>query len=187
MEETDNDLRFITAAIEELPQYLSAKNMFWPLSQSATPLTIGNLLFALRRLLSKPGQSSIVRDLERKIDLERTSNRALFQKKEQKEFSSRTREWGSSSEEWQENGLDRGTLGTELRNRTILDLLLADLQNTSITESLQIEKTDQIFKELTEPGGFVWDESLQGVFPAEPFWYLWRMPLGGKNDDNIHR
>ncbi|MEA5078847.1 MAG: hypothetical protein VB013_09790 [Anaerolineaceae bacterium] len=180
MEETDKDLRFITTGIEELPQYLSSSNLFWPLGQSATPLTIGNLLFTLRRLQSIPGQSSIVHELERKIEQERASNRALFQKKEQAEFSSRTREWGNSSEEWQENGLDRVTLVTELRNRTILDLLLADLQTASIKESLQIEKTDQFFKELTEPAGFVWEDSLQGVFPAEPFWYLWRAPLGRK-------
>lgn len=180
MEETDKDLRFITAGIEELPQYLSSTNLFWPLGQSATPLTIGNLLFTLRRLLSIPGQSSILRELERKIELERASNRALFQKKVQAEFSSRTREWSNSSEEWQENGLDRVTLVTELRNRTILDLLLADLQTVSIKDSLQIDKTDQIFKELTEPAGFVWEENLQDVFPAEPFWYLWRTPLGRK-------
>lgn len=174
MEETDKDLRFLSDGIEDLPQYLSSKNLFWPLGQSATPLTIGNLLFSLRRLLSKSQDSSVYHDLEQKLDQVKASNRALFQQKEQEELGSRVREWANSVDDWQENGADVASLRIDLRNRAVLELILADLESTDIKTTLQIETIDGKFEKMTEPGGFIWEAGLEKGFPREPFWFLWR-------------
>lgn len=178
MEETDKDLRFLSDGIEDLPQYLSSKNLFWPLGQTATPLTIGNLLFSLRRLLSKFKNDPVYRDFEQKIDQIKASNRALFQQKEQEELSSRAREWGNSVEDWQENGAALSSLRIDLRNRAVLELILADLDSATIKTTLLIETIDDKFEKMTEPGGFIWEEGLEQGFPKEPYWYLWRRPPG---------
>lgn len=180
MEETDQDLRYLTSGLEDLPQYLSSNNLFWPLGQISTPLTIGNLLFSLRRLLSNSRDEAAAQVLGRRLDQVRSANRALFQKKEQEEVSARVREWQNSVEDWQENGVDLPSLHTEMRNRVVLELLLSDLERVEIKTNLQIEGADQRFMEMTEAGEFISEKDLEKGFPQEPFWYLWRQPLGRK-------
>lgn len=180
MESIDADQKYVKAAIEQIQLYLSSQNVFWPMGSMPFPLTIGNLLFSLRRLSVSGSSEQLAAEVTSQLEETRKANRALFQQKEKVELKARLREWTANQEEWSEAGLTASVLATEVRNRTIITLLINDLDQDSVTDSLQLDSTDQNFKSITELGNFIWDEELARVFPADEFWFLWRKPGGRK-------
>lgn len=178
MDWIEREQNYVRMGIEELPQYLSSEPLYWPLSQSITPLTIGNLLFALRRLSVQIGSKSFVQEARLQLDEIRQTKRVHFQKKELQEVGSRIREWSMEGEEWEENGVTPASMKAGLRNRAVLELLLADLDQVSQAEQIKLAGIDRSFENGTEPGPFIWKSEFEAAFTADKFWFLWRKSIG---------
>ncbi len=177
MEWFESDHAYINAAIEQIQPYLSSKNLYWPLGQLTTPLTIGNLLFALRRLSSNGDYQDFVEDVNQQLETIRRLNRYLFEQKETQEIKSRIRQWAEALEDWNENGLSLSSLSTEGRNRAIIELIMKDLGRYISDESTFLESVDEKYRSTTTEGDFLWEEDLRSQFPADTFWFLWRKPV----------
>lgn len=179
------DLRYLEAGVEELKDYLLYKDLFWPLS--ATPptgepsypkLTLGNLLIAQARLggyaanrqLDAKQQADYER-IEREIEAVKRKWRAAWEEKAEHEFTSRLRQWGHYLDELHKKKDSHAPYyPNEVRLRTILQLLSADLEKGAHPELISL---DVVLQSLLTPGKFVWEEAVQAGFPQEAFWFLY--------------
>lgn len=177
----ETDLQFVQAGVEDLPDYLLSKELFWPLSApklgySLPRFTIGGLLAALRRLRAyaeTPAKQAKIQDFERRVDSLRTSRRAAWEAKAAHEFRSRLSLWQNFILDLRHDpGQAAETYAHEISWRVLLELLSAELPAPP-PETAALPNLDSILKACWHLGGFVWEPELKTAFPEAPFWYLY--------------
>ncbi len=177
-------LGFVGAAIPLLEDYLLSKDMYWSLAAEPpagnppySELTLGSLLLALARLRARPlpsDQNAGLIRLERELEQIRSRWRVAWEKKSQREFSSRLKLWRDFLEEYRlspENNYDR--YAYEVRKRVMLHLLAGEAGSLPQAELELLAGLDRLLRAVFVYGDFIWAKDLSGGFPPDAFWYLY--------------
>lgn len=181
----ENDWAYLQAALGDLQEYILSNNLYWPLRLAPLPgsaktpqLTPGNLALTLLRLSCGPlssRQAGALADLSQRVQAVRDDWRANWERKSAKEFSSRLNLWQQYLRELR--GDPRGHaayFANEVTQRAVLHLLRAETLNViSAHEEEQLAMLDGLLRGLSQPGPFVWEESLQKAFPQPDYWFLY--------------
>ncbi len=185
MPSPEYDLRYWEAALAVLEDYLEAPELYWPMDVAPPEgepdypqLTLGNMLLARQRL-----QRPLPLDLaERREILEEKMRgiqhrwRANWERKARREAESRAEMWARYLDDLSESPAEAAFYPTEVRNRTMVDLLLAEGAAPHPPVEVLLRNADERLQLRFQPGDFVWDEELQPAFPKERFWYLYGHP-----------
>lgn len=167
-------LTFLKDGLAGLKDYLLSDELFWHVGGSQQ-LTPGNLLFALA-YLKGAGQASTA-EARQLADLQ-TEWRKAWEKKTQREFDARLRQWTLFLDEWREQPRRQvDYYATEVRLRALLELLAETAEQRA-----QLAGPDAQLRSLTIPADFVWQAEAQGAFPADQYWFLYRQPKPAEQD-----
>jgi hypothetical protein len=169
MTSTEQDIQFLTEGLPQLQDYLLSNELYWPLDNSLPRLTLGSVLLALARLgATRPGEAQKFRSA---LEPVRARWRAAWEKKAAREMANRLRLWSQYLSDYQNDPLSAGSYPTEVRGRTILQLLLPEV--TDAPEKTALAELDALLKARLVSGKFVWEAGLQTVFPITDFWFLY--------------
>ncbi len=167
------ETRYLEAAFDALPRYLSADALYWPLNieppQRNMPpypqLTPGNVLLSLRRLQAL-GQDTA---WQQQLDALRASWGAHWRQKATQEVHARLRQWRFYLQED-----DRAPYyHYKVRERVILALLEEDLGELPSAAAQTLAQLDEAVRHAFVPGAFIWEAPLQRVFPRPTYWFLY--------------
>ncbi len=173
-------LQYLKLAVPDLEAYLLSPTVFWPLPSAPTSLnepgmdqmTLGGVILSLKviqafNLPEAMTFSDLVEDVRERW-------RSNWAKKAAKEFSQRVRNWEHTVGE-----LTRQTAGrlnvyrAQVRNRVILELLKDEMPPERPSELAVLASLDTTLRNLFVQGDFLWDSSLQSVFPQPRYWFLY--------------
>lgn len=176
----EKDLRFLQAAIPDLPAYLSSGELFWPLSgrgvdASFPRLTLGGLLLALKRAehLSVAGASGEVRQLGQEIERIRQQHRVAWETKATRELHSRLNQWSNFLKDYRHEPQSHAhTYPYNVRWRVMIDLLKPFIAADAHVQPA-IDELDALLRIFFVAGAFIWEDALQSAFQADTFWYLY--------------
>jgi len=180
-----DDLYFLQYGLEELENYLLAKDLFWPVmirpikkSRAYPKLTLGNLLLALQRLEALSLGKTLTpeeqtRHIQIKREIETIQSRWLvaWEGKAAHEYQSRHRQWTELLREiYQDRQRQAPYYSSDIRPRVLLELL----KNHAPADELpEIQYLDTTLRAIFDPGDFIWDQELRPGFPQDPFWFLY--------------
>jgi hypothetical protein len=183
------DLRYFSAGLSELEDYLHAQELYCPLGvlpPAGEPpypsLTLGNLLLVRARLRAR----AVSYDLSLKLDgldhqMETTRTRWLraWGQKASREFRARLSLWRDYLEDYRQDpdgNTDR--YAYEIHRRVELELLKADTDSIPSQELDVLEGLDKLLQSVFLPGKFAWDLELRDGFTQDTYWYLYGYPKG---------
>ena len=173
------DLAFFEAGVQEIPDYLLSKDLFWPLSVSRSDLprlTIGGLLLARRRLgvrSSSPAEAPGLERLEARLDAIRERWRSAWEAKAGREVRARLDLWSNYLNDYRlAPETHAAGYPQEVRWRVMLHLLWDELPVIP-PEAEALAGLDQVLKARFAPGKFVWEADLAPAFPPDVFWFLY--------------
>ncbi len=184
MKSVEYDLRYFTAGLENLEQYLLSDDIFWPLGINPPDnepdypnLTLGWLLVTQARLSGRK-LSSIDKDKFEKADSEldsyRSKWRVAWEKKANQCYQVRGRMWRDFLEEYQDNPQEHSDrYSYEVRLRAMMELLKADISQQAEAEVKFLSGLDGYLKSVLQPGDFIWEQEVQPGFPKDEFWFLY--------------
>jgi len=181
----EQDLTYVQSTVHELEEYLLSDVLFWPvtakggkqLAGGTTQLTIGNLLLSLKRLETADSAFTQARELGNQVEQVRKQWKSNWDKKAGAEIRSRLTQWDHYlAEVAGAQGGAHGDYSYNIRQRVILELLLADVDKPLPKEQTYLAALDQRLRSRTQPTAFIWDASLQAGFPEQLFWFLYRKP-----------
>ncbi|MCX6079954.1 MAG: hypothetical protein NTW32_10510 [Chloroflexi bacterium] len=172
MTSSEQDIRFLKEAAEQLQEYLLSNELYWPLSGSLPRLTPGALLLVLARvgiMVPSEGQK-----FGAQVETIRVKWRVAWEKKVAREITNRTRLWSQFLSDYI-NAPDQNqeSYRSEARGRTILQLLLADLSEWGDSEIAALAELDGVLKSRLIPCDFLWEHELQTAFPKSDYWFLY--------------
>ena len=179
-----HELEILRQIAIDLPEYLLADVLFWPMAGADLPkLSLGMLLltrirlFSLADQLAPPQQDQRIA-AEKKIDATLAQWRVAAEKKAEQELRSRTSLWQSF---WEECRDDPKTCATnyphEVTQRTIAALLLRAFPRLAETASAQaLAIQDRSMRRKLKGDQFIWPPELQRAFPKDDFWFLYSLP-----------
>ena len=178
------DLEYLAYGLEELERYLLSGELFWPLMErpstggSFLKLTVGNLLFSLKRLealdagrgLSRPEMAEWEKSAQA-LDLVRRKWQAAWQEKASREYRSRFRQWGNVLRDIKKDFEKQSAYyAHEVRLRVLLDLLENE---AGAQDGYDLKALDTFLRGMLTRSGFIWDPKLARGFPEEQYWYLY--------------
>ncbi len=179
----DDDLMYLQSAVESLEKFLLSDEIYWPLEGRRTAhlprLSLGGALLASLRAEAYPKteeQRSRWESLTGEIETVRSRWRVAWERKAQREFEARLRQWSAYLNEYRENpGAQAGYYPYEVRVRVILDLLAEEINPQSLPEHItaMYSGLDALLRAVFVADGFIWDEALQNGLSRERFWYLY--------------
>lgn len=85
----------------------------------------------------------------------------------------RVNQWKATVEELQENGSFDRTFSYAVRARVVAALLIDQLDTNVTRYTRSLEIFDELLKNLTKQGEFLWESDLLQVFPQAQFPYLY--------------
>lgn len=178
------DLGYVRAALPLLEAYLLSPDLYWSLATkppAGSPpypqLTLGSLLLTLARLRAhrlSPDQNAELIRLERELEHTRSRWRVAWERKSQRDFSSRLKMWRDFLEEYRvnpENHYDR--YAYEVGKRVMLHLLAGEAGTLPEAELDLLRGLDQLLRAVFLPGDFIWEKDLSDGFPPDSYWYLY--------------
>lgn len=122
-------------------------------------------------------KETILHSLEMKLDHWHTGWRSTWERKAQREFKSRLRQWDLYISELQLNpDANFPYYDSEVRVRVLIDLLIPEMKPPGDQFMNQLTGLDAFLKSVLQPGAFIWEEELSSGFNREKFWYLWGIP-----------
>ena len=177
MQTIDEERAYLEAVLPELPDFLLAKDIYWPAGPRITgpsrsqfaQLSLGNIRLAEARLVA--GSSlELHADLIAAIDQLNDRWRSNWSKKAALEFSSRLRMWKDRLEELLRDP-STAYYRYEVRLRVILALLADDLlAGIPLQEQEYLAGLDARLKGASVKAGFIWDPVQQAGFAEDTHW-----------------
>jgi hypothetical protein len=180
------EANYLRAGLEQLKDYLLSKQLFWNSglgsAENGRPypqLTLGNLLFS-KRVVETAGAEP---ELINRFDAIKKEWKSAWQSKAEREFASRLDPWREYIVYLKQYAsADSRDYETEIRVRTLLELLIPEAPGLSENQLHTLEIEDQHLRRLLDEGDFVWDAELKPAFPHSRFWYLYGKPNPKKNN-----
>lgn len=191
MQTINADRVFLETILPELPDFLLSKELYWlvgarsGVSQANFPqLSLGNVRLAEARL--KVGStSSADAGLFDSIGKLYQKWRSNWSRKAGLEYSNRLKLWKDRLDELIREP-SPAVYRYDVRLRVILALLEDDLlSGIPVQEQDYLSGLDARLRASSTETNFIWDAAIQAGFPADRFWYLYRMlqiPSGGQRD-----
>jgi hypothetical protein len=169
------DLAYLQLALPDLKNYVQSRELYGALPyerhHSIPPLTIGNVLLAMRRIEGWADLETCI-PLKKEIEIVKEPNFTIWRRKVAREFSSRLAAlsvWLEQEPEVRQQGYT-----DFLHNRAVLTLLQQEIEASKLAEFDQLQALDQRIQTLLEPAGFQWETEIEKAFPIETFWFLYR-------------
>jgi hypothetical protein len=161
-----NDQRFLSDAIPQLKDYLLSNEIFWNLGNDPQ-MTLGNVLMAEANLDAagklRAADKQAIADAKKEW-------RSAWEKKAEKEFASRLRQWMNYLRELGEKPSQHASYyGNEVRARVLLELLAGEASGLAS----QLSAADSSLRSLTTSGDFVWGDALESAYPKAKYWFLY--------------
>lgn len=183
------DLAVAAGYVEELEKYIVNNDLYrtvivrTPKGDQTLQMTGGDLLGRLHRLQGQREQLSSQQQMQLdalKQQAETTiySLRTRFHERLQTEMKSRLNtlkyfldEAGDDRQRF------RANFPSEMRNRQRIEEILKQV-GAEIAPELKerLSSIDQRIRVVAGASGFIWDETLKGVYPQMPYWYLYVRP-----------
>ena len=169
---SSNDLRFLRAALPQLKDYLLSSEIFWNLGFDPQ-LTLGNLLLAETQVSAGGNLSTPDEQLLSDLNARKKEWHSAWQKKAEREFRSRLRQWTQYLQELSEHpSRFAAQYKTEVRVRALLELLADEASGLRG----QLAASDSKLKALTVAGDYGWGEETKAAFPQSRYWFLYAKP-----------
>jgi len=174
--DVEKDRLFLQAGIQELPDYLLAGELYWPLSANLPRLTVGGLLLAMVRLRARSAsgaEQAALTVLQQQIQATRTRWRAAWENKAGREMRARLGLWQNYLADYRHSPEQYAdAYPQEVRWRSMLHLLMAELP-ASPPEAAAVLQLDSLLKACLLPGEFIWETDLMPAFPRREYWFLY--------------
>lgn len=183
------DLAIVQAMTDELEDYIIKDELYrtlivrTPRGDEKVIMTGGDLLTRLYRLAGErdrltPAQQTQFEAVNQQAEAVIYSLRTRFHARLQRELKARL-----DSLKWFLDDCPgdpkrcRSNYPYEIRNRQRVEEILKRLGDT-LPEDLRaaVQAVDQRVRMLTHGADFIWDPSLQPLFPSTPYWYLYVIP-----------
>jgi hypothetical protein len=180
MKSASTDLRFLSAGLEILEDYLLSDNPNWPVSTGAPyhrQFNLGNLELALTRLQAfklTPAQQTQLDKFNVQIKAIHERWRSAWGMKASAEFRARFNLWRNFLMDYQDSveaNFDR--YGQEVTQRVQLQLLIKGAEGIPIEELQLLDGLDILLRSAFQPGNFIWEADLESGFPPQVYWYLY--------------
>lgn len=161
---SETDRAYFEQGVEELERYLLSDELYWPThspTSDLTQLTLGGLLLVRARL--RGWNTGGLENPDFQFTRIRSEWASAWDGKSRREVHARGELWRQFLSGYSND--PRGTArlyAQNVRQRAILTLL-----------GEPTEAMDGFLKTIFRPGGFFWDEQLQGGFPQSDFWFLY--------------
>jgi len=169
-----NDRDYIAAALEELDAFLKSDQVHQALPGPAglPRLSLGALLVAQSRLAAAgmSGGEALLEPLTAGLQ----ARAALVAHKAARELPGRLGEWAALINDLDERDISPAEYAARVRLRVMLARLTDQIRFPEPAWGRRLEELDRRLQRLTRPAAFVWEDALEGGFPPEPFWYLYR-------------
>lgn len=181
----NEDLDILARFAEEIPAYLRAKTIFWPMGPNMPQLTLGSYLMRQYRLLllkdafsgtDQVRLDNAVAQFHAALD----GNIVAFEQRVHNELRARLRQWTEFLRELQS---DRGAFNfyrTSVEPRVMMQAILEQLSlppyKIQGDIKTRLSNVDVGLRSRWLPGDFVWPEEWAAAYPQEDFWYLYGQP-----------
>jgi hypothetical protein len=185
----EQNLALLEKAADEFESFILSEGIFWPLDRSGFQgaslprLTLGGLSLTLNELAAQrqqmsTDQTSRYQNLSRKIESVREKWKVAQENKAIKELQMRINMWRAYLKDLEEKPEWIENYPQEVRTRVMVNQLIAMIGSDSDlkTEYQMIKNIDHRMRDFVRPGKFVWDDSLQPIYPQEKFPYLYMKP-----------
>ncbi len=189
MRSIEHNLSLLERMVEELEPFILSAVIFWPLDQKGirgTPLprlTFGGLLLTLDELSAlnpqmTPKQVLRYDRLLQKFEGIRERWRVAVENKAIQELKARLNIWRAYLQDLEEKPDWIENYVREVRVRVMIEHLMAIIGPHPELESefQMIKNLDHRVLDFVIPGKFIWEDSLQPVYPEEKFPYLYTKP-----------
>ncbi len=188
-EEPSVDIAVVSAEVDELEEYIIAGEVYrtlrvvTPAGAQMVQMSGGDLLTRLFRLTGERErlpveQRSQVKDLALRAESTAYSLRTRFHDLLQRELKTRI-----DSLNWFLDDImgdpkrARAEYPYEIRNRQRIDAIATELgDDLSPALKSELRRVDDRIRLIVRPADFVWDASLEPIFPRDRFWYLYTTP-----------
>lgn len=168
----NHHLRFLRAALPQLKDYLLSNELFWNLGFDPQ-LTLGNLLLAETQLIAEGNLPAADKQLLSDLKAKKKEWHSAWQKKAEREFSSRLRQWTQYLSELAEHTSRYvSQYKAEMRVRVLLELLAGEAPGLRG----QLIGPDRKLRAQTVNADYVWSEDTKAAFPKNKFWFLYVKP-----------
>lgn len=182
------ELEYMRACLDILQDYLLSDDLYWtirarpPVGEPSFPqMTISNLLLTNARLSARSlsrNETIEHTNLDEELGRVKQQWRVAWERKADREFSSRMKLWGNFIDEYRkdpENQYDR--YAYEVGRRVMLELLSPYITDAVFAERELLQTLDAILRAVYRPGEFIWEEVLKKGFSRDTYWYLYgRLP-----------
>jgi len=184
MKSIEYDLRYLSAGLEILENYLLSDEVFWtiyvnpPEGEPAYPkLTLDGLLLAQARLAGHhmyPNQKSQVDPILTNLEFDRSKWRVAWEKKATQCYLVRERMWNVFLQEYQDNPQENADrYRYEVRLRVMLELLKTEFKRQDYLNIDSLPGLDKYLKNVLLSKSFVWELDIQEGFPEDVYWFLY--------------
>jgi hypothetical protein len=171
----DQDFAYFQAGAAELKDYLLSDELYWQLSVrdvSIPRLSLGLLLLARKRLEAQARSFPGLESLDTQVEAVRTKWRSVWERKATREIYNRINLWRNYLADCRDgSSANVEAYSHEVRMRIILELLLAEIPDLSVPESLIM--LDDTLRKCWLPGEFLWEREIAFSFPEKQYWFLY--------------
>lgn len=184
------DVRVLSAMVDEMETYLDSDVLFWHMAQGGMPvLTLGGYLMRQHRLLGL--YDSLSEDQQAEVDAAVAKfNKALQERtvrseqKAHRELDARLRQWEEYLKDVERGqASSKSNYGTAVESRAMIAALVDFLQLAPYElDDRVLQRTallDGRLRPRWESGDFVWPESWQEAYPRSTYWWLYGLPRNG--------
>lgn len=179
MWDAEASLKSLEDAVDEIESYLLSKDVIW--ARPGRPsLSIGLISLNLRWLgptLESEDQARLLA-VDAGLAAVRDKWLVAWERKATAELRSRLNLWRGYLTDLEGRPGLSNSYPQEVRNRAIaIDLLDAAGNQPEIkTLAASLDAIDSRFRDIFQPGKFVWEQVPESAFPIEPFWFLYGRP-----------
>lgn len=188
----ERELKEASEMASALVPYVYEDVVYGKIGMNMPPLTIGNILLRVRRLRAlrdrlSPSQASTLDHIEAQLESARKEWSVAYSKKIIREAEVRLRDLNTYFSECKEDPrLCANAYLPEAQRRTILYELLEALPAGDLRDSgleTKVKSVDSSLRRYVKPSDFVFSNTLQPVYPADTFWWLYSRPPQPGSDD----
>jgi len=182
----EQNLSLLERMLEELESYILSDEVFWPLSQkeiqglSLPRLTFGGLMLILDELAALNSQMSTKQVLRYERLLRKYEGifgkwRSSIEKKVIQELHARLNLWRAYLLDLEEQPERIEGYPREVRTRVMIHRLIDLIGNLDDldVELQSLKIIDDRIHDFLSPGEFIWETSLQQIYPREQFPFLY--------------
>lgn len=136
-------------------------------------------IFQAQRLLMTPKQNCQLDAIRQTVDCVQNQFAAHFQEMMVYEIMARLNHIN-----WFLHDCEKGKAGyidnfpVEMRNRQRIEELVKALDRKTIVDAAtRIDRIDKRLRQITQRTDFIWPAEVQNLYPEEPYWYLYSLPV----------